>query len=95
MFGSCFRTLAIILVSVVVLNRVCCICDYLGTDDLAKRLKELFKLVIIQIIAKVLDVDVVELPQLVSQKQQSLLAWDEATDKAVEADKDMTMGHIL
>ena len=35
--------------------------DYLGTDDLAERLKELLELLVIQVVAKVLDVDVVEL----------------------------------
>ena len=35
--------------------------NYLGTDDLAERLKELLELLVIQVVAKVLDVDVVEL----------------------------------
>ena len=35
--------------------------NYLGTDDLAERFKELLELLVIQVVAKVLDVDVVEL----------------------------------
>lgn len=51
----------------------------LGTNDLAEGLEQLPQLVVVQIVTKVLDVDVVEFSRLVPHQQQAFLAWDETT----------------
>ena len=63
------------------LFKACCRGAYLGTDDLAERLKHGAQFLVGHLVAKVLDVDVCVLLCLVPEHLEALLARHEAANE--------------